>query len=59
MHELGILSAMVKTIETVAKQEQLQRIEVGRSVRNAFRICSVFSSPYSFLHFLTIHSGME
>ena len=27
MHELGILSAMVKTIETVAKQEQLQRIE--------------------------------
>ncbi len=27
MHELGILSAMVKTIEVVAREEKLQRIE--------------------------------
>ena len=27
MHELGLLSAMVKTIEDIAKQEQLERSE--------------------------------
>ena len=27
MHELGLLSAMVKTIEGIAKEEQLERIE--------------------------------